>query len=120
LHDAAVPVRLFVVHALPSSHVAGQFPSHVSPASTTLLPHAGVQLLSLFALHPDGQHESPFVHAVIAGYEHTTLHMPDEPVRTFVVHAFMSSHVAGQVPSHVSPASMTPFPQTASQLLSFV
>jgi hypothetical protein len=120
LHCPDVPVRTFVVHEFMSSHVAGQFPSHVSPDSTTLLPQAGVQLLSLFALQPGAQQPSPPVHVVIAGYEQTTLHVAAAPARTFVVHEFPSSHVAGQLPSHVSPDSTTPLPHTAVQLLSFV
>jgi hypothetical protein len=109
------------VHALPSlGHVAGQLPSHSSGGSTTPLPHMPEQLLSFVALQPVGQQPSPPTHIVIAGYVHVTLHMPDEPERTFVVHELPSSHVAGQFPSHVSPASTTPLPHIGMQLLSLV
>jgi hypothetical protein len=84
------------------------------------LPHTAAQLLSFVMLQPDGQQPSPLVHVVIAGYEQATLHDADEPVRTFVVHEFMSSHVAGQFPSHVSPISTTPLPHVGMQLLSLV
>jgi hypothetical protein len=42
------------------------------------------------------------------------------PIRTSVVHAFMSLQVAGQCPSHVSPDSTAPFPQVGVQLLSLL
>jgi hypothetical protein len=58
-----VPVSTSFVHELPSlAHVAGQFPSHVSPGSTTPLPQIGIQFGSVFALHPDAQHASPARH----------------------------------------------------------
>jgi hypothetical protein len=118
LHIAEDPVRTFIVQAFMSSHVAGQFPSQVSPASTTPLPQTGAQSVSFVALQPGAQQPSPPAHAVIGGYEHVTLHCAAFPVRTFVVHAFMSLQVAGQFPSHVSPDSTAPFPHIAEQFAS--
>jgi hypothetical protein len=74
LHLLLIPVRTFCVHATPSSHIAGQFRSHVSGGSTTPLPHDAGQLASFTALQPAGQHPSPSTHALIAGYEQATLH----------------------------------------------
>ena len=54
----SLPLREFDVQARPSSQVVGQFPSQISPASTTLLPQLGAQSLSLRLLHPPGQHPS--------------------------------------------------------------
>jgi hypothetical protein len=39
-HVAALPCVVSVVHAIASLHEGGQFPSHVSPGSTTPLPHS--------------------------------------------------------------------------------
>jgi hypothetical protein len=51
------------VHAMKSSHceaAVGHKPSQNSPRSITLLPHIGMQSLSLLALpRPGGQHMSP-------------------------------------------------------------
>jgi hypothetical protein len=118
LHCVIEPVRVFVVHGLPSSHIAGQLPSHVSPISITPLPQTGVQLPSSFALQPLGQHESPLAQTVIAGYVHCTLHIAALPVRTLLVHELPSSQLAGQLPSHVSPISTTLLPHEGMQLLS--
>jgi hypothetical protein len=118
LHWAIDPVRVFVVHGFPSSHTAGQLPSHVSPISITPLPQTGAQLPSSFALQPDGQHESPLAHTVIAGYVHCTLHIAELPVRTLLVHELPSSQLAGHAPAHVSPISTTLFPHEGKQLLS--
>jgi hypothetical protein len=107
-----------LVHAFASVQDVGQLPSHVSSPSVIPLPHDAEQLLSFVELHPGAQQPSPFVHVVIDGYEQTTLHDPGEPVRTFVVQTLPSSHVAEQLPSHVSPPSTIPFPQTALQSLS--
>jgi hypothetical protein len=71
-------------------------------------------------LQPGAQQPSPFVQVVIGGNEHCTLHIAAAPLRTFVVQAFMSSHVAGQLPSHVSGGSTTLLPQPTEQSLSFV
>jgi hypothetical protein len=93
--------------------------SHVSPISTAPFPQTAAQSLSLFRLHPGAQQPSPFVHVTIGGYVHCTLHWAGAPVRRFVVHAFMSSQVAGQVPSQVSGGSTVPLPQVAEQSVSF-
>jgi hypothetical protein len=105
------------VHEFPSlAHVVRQFPSHVSPASTTPLPHTAMQFGSLIMLQPLGQQESPATQAVIAGCVHWTLHMPTVPVSTSFVHEFPSfAQVVGQLPSHVSPGSTTPLPQIGMQ-----
>jgi hypothetical protein len=122
LHMAAEPVRTSAVQELPSfGHVVGQFPSQSSGGSITLLPHTAVQLPSLVALHPVGQHPSPFTHIVIGGWVHCRLHMAAEPVRTSAVQAIPSSgQVVGQFPSQVSPGSTTLLPQVAVQLLSLL
>jgi hypothetical protein len=62
-HDAAEPVCR-VKHDSVSAAQVGQSPSQVSPISTTVLPHIGVQSVSLVALHVAGQQSSPLVHAV--------------------------------------------------------
>jgi hypothetical protein len=119
LHCVETPVRTSLVHEFPSfAHVVRQFPSHVSPASTTLLPHTGMQLPSLFALQPDGQHESAPMHIVIGVNVHVTLHCPGVPVRVSVVHELPSEHVVGQLPSQISPVSTTPLPHIGEQSLS--
>jgi hypothetical protein len=121
LHIADVPVRTFDVQDIPSSHVAGQFPSHVSPDSTTPLPHAGRQLLSLFALQPAGQQASPPTHIVIGGCVHRTLHCVGVPESTSFVQASPSlAQVVRQLPSQSSPISTTEFPQTGVQLPSLL
>jgi hypothetical protein len=62
-HDAAEPVCRVKHVSVSAAHV-GQLPSQVSPISTTLLPHFGVQSESLVALHGAGQQSSPLAHAV--------------------------------------------------------
>jgi hypothetical protein len=116
LHWPAVPVRTFVVQAIPSSQVAGQFPSHVSMPSTTPFPQLGEQSLSFVALHPGAQQPSPFVHVVIAGWVHCRLHWAALPTSTSFVQEFPSfGHVLGQLPSQSSPISTMPLPQTGMQ-----
>jgi hypothetical protein len=74
-HVAAEPVSTSFVHTLPSfGHVVGQFPSQSSPISTTMFPHVGAQLPSLFALQPGAQQPSPPVHIVTGVCVQTTLH----------------------------------------------
>jgi hypothetical protein len=51
----AVPRSVSTVQLIPSLQDVGQFPSQVSPASTTLFPQTALQLLSLLALQPVGQ-----------------------------------------------------------------
>ena len=62
----------FEVHALVSLHVVGHEPvpdaipvSQVSPLSTTLLPHAGEQSLSVPEFAPGGQQPSLLIAVVI-------------------------------------------------------
>jgi hypothetical protein len=96
----------------------GQLPSHVSPGSTTPLPHTGAQSLSVVALHPVvGQQPSPFTHLVCVPVStHAARHVPPfDSARS--VHA-TCGHEVGQLPSQSSPASTTPLPHTGVQLLS--
>ena len=62
-----LPVMVSTVHGLLSLQLVGQVPggSHVSPGSTTPLPHTGVQLLSVLALQPPGQQPSLLVQVVM-------------------------------------------------------
>jgi hypothetical protein len=95
-------------------HSSPIVPAHVPS------PHAALQSLSLACVHPDGQHISPFVHVVIAGYEHAALHIAALPISTLLVHAIMSLHIVGQLDggSHFSGAVTTPSPHVALQSLS--
>src|SRR5687767_456439 len=61
LQVAALPVRMSTVHSLPSSQLAGQSPSQVSPLSTIPLLQVVEQSESVPA-HPAGQQPSPAVH----------------------------------------------------------
>ena len=63
----ALPVRKLSVQASLSvqSDADGQFPSHVSFASTTLFPQVAEQSLSFDELHVEGQHPSLSTQAVI-------------------------------------------------------
>jgi hypothetical protein len=112
------PVRVSTVQELPSLHDVGQFPSQISPGSTTPFPQTPTQLLSIVALHPDGQQPSPFVQAVIAANVQARVHI--EPTRVSAVQAFPSLQEAGQFPSHVSPGSIIPLPHAAEQLPSLL
>ena len=58
LQLAALPVIVSCVQSLPSSQLAGQLPSQVSPGSTTPLPQLAEQSLSLPELQPFGQQPS--------------------------------------------------------------
>jgi hypothetical protein len=60
LQVAALPSSSKVVQPRPGQTV-GQLPrgSHCSAASTTPLPHSGLQSMSLAAVHPTGQQPSP-------------------------------------------------------------
>jgi hypothetical protein len=114
-------VRTFVVHAIPSSHVAGQFPSQVSEGSTVPFPQVGEQSLSWLALQPGAQQPSPPVHVVIGGCVHCRLHCAAVPIKTSAVQLFPSSaQVVGQFPSQISPDSTTLFPQIGVQLSSLL
>ena len=55
---SSLPVKMSVVHGLPSSQVTGQSPSQVSGGSTVPLPQLEEQSLSR-PEHVDGQHASP-------------------------------------------------------------
>jgi len=97
-----------------SSHVVGQSsPSHVSPGSTTPLPQSAEQSLSLSESQPGAQQPSSFTHVVMAVDWQTASHIAALPIRASVVQALLSSHMVGQSPSQVSPASRVPFPQVA-------
>src|SRR5262245_40382777 len=115
LHDAALPVSVSMVQALPSVQSAGQLLSHVSPDSTTPLPHEAEQSESLMALQPAAQQPSPPRHCVIAWCEHAALHDAALPVSVSMVQALPSVQSAGQLPSQVSPASTTLLPHEAEQ-----
>jgi hypothetical protein len=53
------------VQARPSLQLVGQAESQVSPGSNTPLSQTGAQSVSLLALQPEGQHESPEVQLVM-------------------------------------------------------
>jgi hypothetical protein len=125
LHVAAEPLVVSIVQAFPSLHVVGHEAggSHVSPGSMTPSPHDAEQSLSVGWVQPEGQHESPFMHATMPVWLQATLQLAGLPVMVSMVHAFPSSHVDGQGNaggSHVSPGSMTPLPQLAEQSLSLI
>lgn len=115
----ALPVSTSVVQALPSSHAVAQVDagSHVSPGSTTPLPQVGEHSASVNALHPLGQHPSPFAQEMIEVCEHAALQFAALPVRTSVVQALPSWQELGQLDggSQVSPGSTTVFPQLWEQ-----
>ena len=114
----ALPLREFVVQASPSSHVDGQFPSQVSPASTTLLEQTGAQSSSLRLLHPVAQHPSAGVQVMISLKEQTASQVLEEPLKLSTVQAFWSEQLAGQSPSQSSPVSSRELPHTGWQSLS--
>jgi hypothetical protein len=97
--------------------------SQVSPRSSFPFPHVGAetgQSLSFALLQPAGQHPSAFTHAVcVPETAHFAVHVPWFcNVKSW--HPCCGQAV-GQFASHVSPGgSVTPFPQTAGQSLSFV
>jgi hypothetical protein len=70
VQDAALPARLAVAHVDDGVHWLGQFPSHVSPASTTPFPHVGEQSLSVSKVQPAAQHPSPLAHCVMVVATH--------------------------------------------------
>jgi len=67
------------------------------------------------AVQPAGQHPSPDVQAVTGTLAHCALQLAALPVRVSVVQALLSPHEVGQLPSHVSPASITPLLQVGEQ-----
>jgi hypothetical protein len=80
------------------------------------LPQTAVQLLSLTALHPTGQHASSLVHRVcVPEIWQTALQVPPLAIESNV-HA-CCAHEVGHVAkgSHVSPGSTTPLPHVAGQ-----
>jgi hypothetical protein len=62
LQLVAEPVSRSFVHLFPSSHDAGQLPSHISPGSTVPLPQDAEQSLSVTFVHPSAQQPSSPVH----------------------------------------------------------
>ena len=95
--------------------------SQVSPASTTPLPHFGVQSESLLALHPAGQQPSlKAAQVVIPVWLQATLQLALLPVILSMVHVLASSQEVGQddAGSQVSPGSTTPLPQVGEQSVS--
>lgn len=115
LHACALPVRISLVQAMPSSHVAGHAPSQISWASTTPLPQDAEQSSSVVLLHPAGQQPSPAAQPVRAACVQAALHDSLAPVIESTVQAMPSSQDVGQSPSQVSPASRTPLPHDAEQ-----
>ncbi len=125
LHIAALPMVPLIVQAFVSVQVeaAGQFPSHVSGRSTTLLPQLGEQSLSLEALQLRGQQSSPFPQEMMFWCVQAVVQLALLPVRPSTVQAtpslqLIAAHALGG--SQVSPRSTTPFPQVAEQLLSLL
>jgi hypothetical protein len=111
----AEPVMESVVHAMLSSQLVGQFPSHVSVGSTAPLPQTSPQSPSLSALQPGGQQPSPSAHTVIGWLVHATSQVAASPVRASVVQTSLSSQLAGQVVSQSSGGSTTVFPHRGAQ-----
>jgi hypothetical protein len=94
--------------------------SQVSPVSTTLLPQAAWQSVSLVELQLDGQQPSPFAHVVcMLPLTHRASHVLALPAMTRSWQP-TAGQVVGQLPSHISPASTTPFPQRTTQSASLV
>ena len=120
LQSLALPLIKSDVHARPSSQAVGQFPSQLSPASTTLLEQSGAQSSSLRLLQPGGQQPSEEVQAEITVLEQSALHVDADPSKASTVHVFWSSQLAGQSPSQISPASSSELPQMGWQSLSLI
>jgi hypothetical protein len=124
LHVAALPDNVSVVQALLSLQLVGQLDagSHVSPVSTTPLPHLTAQSVSLVLLHPEGQHPSPLLQVLIVVNVHLAVHAAALPVSVSVVQALLSLQEVGQLEtgSQVSPVSMTAFPHFGAQSVSLV
>jgi hypothetical protein len=119
------PLRVLIVLASPtqSSYWVWQTDggSQLSPASTTPLPQVGEQSLSLLALQPGGQQESPFAQAVfVPAFTHAAVQAVPCNVRSWQP---TGGQLVGQLaPSHVSPqaGSVTPLPHSQLQSLSLV
>ncbi len=110
-----LPVLSSRVQGLPSLQLAGQLPSQVSPASMTPFPQLAEQSESLLAEQAAGQQPSPCSQLDTVWWLQATLQLATEPVSASTVQELPSLQLAGQLPSQVSPASMTPFPQLAEQ-----
>jgi hypothetical protein len=124
VQSPAVPVRVRMVLASPMQAsdcaVHDATGSHFSPGSTTPLPHAGAQLLSLLALQPGGQQPSLLAQAVCS------VVFTQAAVQAVALPCSARSWQPtggqddGQLPSQVSAhaASVTPLPQRQLQSLS--
>jgi hypothetical protein len=125
VHSDGTPLRVRIVLASPTqlSYWVWQAEggSQVSPASTTLLPQAGAQSLSLLALQPAGQHESPLAQVVLVpAFTHSAVQADPCKVRSWQP---TGGQLVGQLaPSHFSPqaGSVTPLPHWQLQSLSLV
>jgi hypothetical protein len=121
---AALPVRVSMVHELPSLQLRGQEPggSQVSPGSTTLLPQLALQSLSVRALQPGAQQPSPLTHWVMDWWPQVAVQFMALPTKVSMVQAVPSLHAVGvgqdAAGSQVSPGSTTLLPQLALQSLS--
>jgi hypothetical protein len=106
------PVRTSPVQELASLHLTGQFPSQVSPSSTTPLPQTAMQSVSDPASHRAGQQPSPFEHDVFGALVHSAW-QPPVPIGMSIVQAIPSSHEIGQAPGWPGSISVS---QSSSQL----
>src|SRR5262249_8474422 len=70
-----------------------------------------LQSLSVTLVHPGAQQPSPFAQAVTGECEQATSHVAGVPLNVSEVQELPSSQLVGQLPSHVSPGSSSPFPQ---------
>jgi hypothetical protein len=123
VQSAAVPVSFRFVQPM-AGQVVGQLPggSQLSPASSTPLPQAATQSLSLVALQPGGQQPSPLMHVVCRwSLTQVAMHVPGLATRRSMHPT--GAHADGQVESgsHTSPhaASTMPLPQVQLQSLSW-
>jgi len=125
-HAAIVPAFTHCrVHAVPESdrswqliagHEVGQFPSQISPDSTTPLPQEGVQLLSFSELHPGGQQPSLLTQFVwVPVVWHCAAHVPPL-ISARWVHPIAGHDIGHDASgSHVSPLSTIELPHVAGQ-----
>jgi hypothetical protein len=122
VQSAAVPASFRLVHPM-GGQVVGQVPggSQLSAASSTPLPQAATQSLSLPALQAGGQQPSPPMQVVWSrSFTHAAVQVPGLATRRSMQP--IGGHDAGQSVSgsQTSPqvASTTPFPQVQLQSLS--